>query len=405
MTIEKDIDITSARSVSNSTELSPGRAQSPGEFVIGSRVLSAETLTTQIRSDDDLNWLFLDEAMQSALADYSVNDVKGLLGAIIADSSLDKEKRTVIVSRVVGNQPHKTSEFKGYDKQNQDVLMSRESHRGDLFYLLIAPSLALFVMTIMGLFVMISGEGDFWKAFWRTPLIATLLFAIIAGAVAIANKGAHVGHYGDRAHETLAESKEKEDKKEQSLTEKKEQQARFLIEFSGANSTVSLTQVTEDYKDAQARIASYETDLDKALKYPAFNDISVPAVQNMVKQMRVCKSRFAVLSASDVNSFTEEVAELWVRIQTAEEEAKRIGLKSLDAEELKLLEKIKGLAAHAGDPTYSDDVRAGFYQQLRTSVNKLNENRTLVPTKIVAQIEQKAALSLEQTKKEEVPYV
>lgn len=358
-----------------------------------------------------------EESAVEQLSGYSVENVHQLLGTIIADKSLSRQERREKVSWTVSHQPHPTKEFTKYNWWNNDI-RSKPDIGGSVFSMIMALfSFSFSFLILEGYISAFSiSQGDAPLSSMTEAIfgsffgIAGLVFAFVSICCAIPFPSTeHNKVYGKREHmsanDHAAQIRDNRVKwKRQAILEKQQQLKALTAELSGETVVSSKGASKTSYEEAVARIASYETDIDKALRYPAFNDITVKEVREMVLRMRTCKSMVENLEAEDARELSKEVDELWVCIQTAEETAKRIGLKSLDAEELKLLDKIKGLVAHAGDPTYSDDVRAGFYEKLRTAVNRLNENKTVIPTKIVAEIESKAVKTLTMSKEEEAAH-
>lgn len=362
-----------------------------------------------LRASDD------DAAMKALLADDTVDGVNSRLDAIKADRSMKKSQRRELVARVIKNQPHPTKEFAKYNKWNGELRVKPEI--GDFFI----GSLLGFTGLFLSIVFFGGHANDLQEASGNMPfplVVETLLGSItgVASAVMffvalhslIPGVRKQDTLYGQReylslaAHDAEVEA-EQEEAQRQQMEAKKRQLEALTAELSG-EPVASLATLKQDFADAQARIASYETDMTKALKHPAFNDITVPDVQRMVAQLRTCKLMSTSLDHSNAKDFSVEVSELWVRIQTAEETAKRIALGSLSDAEVKGVEQARNLLAHATDSTYSEDVRAGFYQKLKSVVDRLNENRTLVPTKIVAEIESKAArLLTAQVNTEEEP--
>lgn len=355
-----------------------------------------------------------EESAVEQLSGYSVENVHQLLDTIIADKSLSRQERREKVSWTVSHQPHPTKEFTKYNWWNNDI-RSKPDIGGSVFSMIMALfSFSFSFLILEGYISAFSiSQGDAPLSSMTEAIfgsffgIAGLVFAFVSICCAIPFPSTeHNKVYGKREHLGLAEYKaevktQQEERQRQDMRAKQLQLKALTAELSGETIVASKVASKTSYKEAVARVASYETDIDKALRYPAFNDITIREVREMVKQMRTCKSMVENLDSEDARELSREVDELWVCIQTAEEVAKRIGLSALDAEELRLLNKIKGLAAHASDATYSDEVRGGFYRQLKTTIDRLNERRSVVPTKIVAEIENKAALGIEENKEPE----
>lgn len=172
-----------------------------------------------------------------------------------------------------------------------------------------------------------------------------------------------------------------------------------------------LSAAEEEFTAVVNEIASYETDISKAITYPAFNDVSTPEVSVMSKQLRRChrvlsdinaitdrKGRLPEDSAeahSLVADFVRQVDDLVIDTEAAKSAAERIAWSGVSEVEQSDLKQAQGLMAHASDPANTDDMRANYYRQLKRVVDRLNRSRTVVPAKIVGEIEQASMLLIE----------
>lgn len=186
----------------------------------------------------------------------------------------------------------------------------------------------------------------------------------------------------------------------------------FLITGSGKPAKTDptaerLANAETELKEMYAVIASYETDVSKAISYPAFNDVGNRAVSTMFKQLRKCERALSEINLerdkngrfsgdkSLVSGFVDKVDELVIDVESAKAEAERIAWSDVSESERSDLKTAQGLIAHASDPANTEDMRATFYAQLRRVVNRLNNTRKIIPTPIVGEIEKASMLLLE----------
>lgn len=162
-------------------------------------------------------------------------------------------------------------------------------------------------------------------------------------------------------------------------------------------STLSIESVRADYEDAMKRISGYETDINKALKYPAFNDISTPAVKDMVRQMRTCRRMLSASNEHTVSEIAAAVDDLWVEVHSAEKAAENLSWSSMTDEEKADLELAQQLIAQAQDSGNTEPMRATFYAKLNEVIHRLNKQRTVVPAPVVGEIEHRARKMLTAT--------
>lgn len=147
----------------------------------------------------------------------------------------------------------------------------------------------------------------------------------------------------------------------------------------------------QDFQEAQQRIASYEIDIEKALSRPAFNDVTVPEVSEMVVQLRKCKRLVtSELSAVNASTVANEVDDLWVKVKAAEITAKRIAWSRISTAEQKDLKAALELVKQANDAGNPDELRRNLYSRLKQVVNRLDAGGVTIPAKIVEQVEHQA---------------
>lgn len=329
----------------------------------------------------------LDDQLRARIKDISVAEIKALLSSIVSDDSRGKGHRRKQVARVVGLQSHPTKEFSEYDEWNKSLMEPRNETAAGVLGLW--GGLALLPASLPFLL-----EGEGLETFAYTFAVFALLSFIACFFSSRTVIVDHADRYGKRAVMSSGELAAHQ------IEEKKKELDKQIRAFSGnGGSMVSMESVKQDYADALARVASYETDFDKALRYPAFNDVTVEETATMVKHMRTCRHHADSGSSVDANVLKDAVDELWVAVLAAERRAKKIALTGVTDEERKGLEQAQKLLVQIRDHGNTEEFRATLYDQLRRVVNRINATDDVVPTKIVAEIETKAALGIE-TKKE-----
>lgn len=162
--------------------------------------------------------------------------------------------------------------------------------------------------------------------------------------------------------------------------------------------------VRRRFRDAQVRMASYETDPTLAIDYPAFNDVAVPEVRTMVSALRRAAH---LLDASDTGAEIGGSKELLLELETAvlefisaidgaERAARRLRWSHLGESDRKDLEQIRALLAHAESSGNTDEARRGYYAQLGRVIRRLNDRNghPVVPAGAMVAIEDSARLAL-----------
>lgn len=347
--------------------------------------LDSNSLKDITMTDDNLDKYTVSE-------DSSVSEVKTILDTIIADTSKSKKQRRQAVSRIISSQPHATKKFSDYNKWNSAFNWQPDS----ISYAFSEFGIGLFAFLFLT-FVYPVGiiGGTFLVAL---PFVGGFLMLFDCKIPKRGND--HQLVYGDRADMSIQEvlsqqEKEAESKRIQKANEEKKQLEYLTKKHSSENATVSLVEAKQDYKDAFARIISYEMDFDKALAYPAFNDMTVKETSAMIRQMKKCERLKDSVTEATAFAFKDEVDELWVTILAAERRAKKISHSGVNNEERKGLEQAQKLLVQIRDDANTEAMKATLYEQLRRVVNRINTKDDVVPVTMVKEIEATTARSIE----------
>lgn len=128
--------------------------------------------------------------------------------------------------------------------------------------------------------------------------------------------------------------------------------------------------------------ADYETDIWKALKYPALHDVNIEETSEFLKQMRVVENVLKDQENSAMGAIggTEELYDklsghintLSDLFEIAEKNALKMQWKSLPADEAKDLKRATQLLKHAENEGNSSFARQTYYEQLQKVVDRLN---------------------------------
>lgn len=337
-----------------------------------------------------------DEQLQEVLSCYSVGEVTELIEKIIADKSVNRVVRRDAVGRVVDNQPHPVREFEKFKKWNGEIRRATGSNEYTVFGVNIT-ALAPFIATSLGgLFVLL---GD-WSVFEAVKFgVIAFLFSAIITIEIFAMETIFLRRYQHERHNlTLGEFKEQERRKQlEEATQQYEsyqEKMRLLGLSEEGGSTVSVADVKKDFADARDRIASYELDMEKALSRPAFNDVTVSEVSDMVLQLKKCRRMVNEISVSTASDVASAVDELWVKINAAELTAKRIAWSEVSDEEQKNLRIALDLVKQANDPGNPDELRRNLYARLKKVVARLDAGGVTIPAKMTEQIERRASPEL-----------
>lgn len=353
-----------------------------------------------------------DEMIQQDLSNKSIDEVKSLIESIIADKSVKKKVRRDAVGRVVDNQPHPAREFEQFKLWNGSM-RSEEGVDNDVRVVTMMLSISFFLAPLLGITAYLESYPV-----WST-LLVTAIPVVVFGGLAYLDSGADYLYFRrkieHKRHDlTLEDFNEKQYQKkvDRARVKYEEQQAEMkLLGISEeGGSMVSVAEVKQEFKDAQARIASYALDMTKALSRPAFNDVTVPQVSEMVLQLKKCQRMVNEISASSASDVAGAVDELWVKIDSAEVTAKRIAWSKVSEDEQKNLRIALDLVKQANDPGNPDELRRNLYSRLKRVVARLDEGGVTIPAKMTEQIESKVRselspladnVNMETTKKEE----
>lgn len=339
-----------------------------------------------------------DDQLRTALRDLSVDNVTTVLTAIIEDKSVRKPVRRQAVGRIVENQPHPTKHFHDFDMWNDKLRGSLVNGTGGNADKVMGYDKTAFFATIIGflLFGLMTPLSYFFSAIAAACLGTSIFQGFLWRASYIGIKEEVVHQHKDREHMTLDEFEASEIEKQKKHVEEQssyyESQMRSFSGESVSESSIRLKQTRQDFADAQARIASYETDMTKALSRPAFNDVTVPQVNTMVKQLRKCRSLADGVDNRSVKAqeFADAVNELWVDVAAAEQAAKRIAWSEVSEEEQKDLKLALQLVSQANDSGNTDELRANLYSRLRTVVQRLDSRGVTMPESLVLEIESRS---------------
>lgn len=158
------------------------------------------------------------------------------------------------------------------------------------------------------------------------------------------------------------------------------------------------------FRDAQVRMARYETDPALAIDFPAFNDVSVPEVKTMIAALRRASH---LMDASDADrglggspellrEIEDSVVDFSTAIDAAERAARRLKWSHLNEPDRQDLAQIRGLLVHAENPGNTDEARLNYYAQLQRVVRRLNERHghPVIPAAVTAELDGQARLSL-----------
>lgn len=138
------------------------------------------------------------------------------------------------------------------------------------------------------------------------------------------------------------------------------------------------TKVREDYQTAMLTVASYETDIGKAITRPAFNDPSVPETRAMIAAMRAardvmeCTNTTAKIGGSpDLLAKTQDaVRDFALKVEHAEKYASAKGMFWRTPGETSLLEEMDMLLRQARD--YSNQaMRKTLYERIKKKADEL----------------------------------
>lgn len=338
-----------------------------------------------------------DDQLRAALRDLSVDNVTTVLTAIIEDKSVKKPVRRQAVARVVNHQPHPTKHFEAFKLWNIEMISA--TGYNDPQKSIPMVSLNFLYTSFLMAFIGFTFESGFSAFVFIFPVISWLLMGITLVLIDknVRKKVKALDH--ERHHLTLCDfTQKKHQEKIESLRQQQDhhrEQIKLLdasLDDEDAN-VVSLLQTKQDFADAKAHISSYETNMTKALTRPAFNDVTVPAVNTMIKQLRKCRSLAQDVDSGSVSAreFADAVGELWVDVAAAEQAAKRIAWSQVSDEEQKDLKLALQLVSQANDSGNTDELRANLYSRLRTVVQRLDSRGVTMPEPMILELESRSA--------------
>lgn len=171
---------------------------------------------------------------------------------------------------------------------------------------------------------------------------------------------------------------------------------------------VEIRTLNERYRKNIKIVGSYETDITKAINYPAFNDINVPEVSAMSKAMQRATDAHRQINQDQPEKTTlqlrteyrDAVNEFNNAVHRAMVKAHEIRWETIPTEDKKDLEQAQALLTQAKDPGTPDKQRGVLYEQLKRVINRLNKRRgsDVIPTKGLQEIEEQHRLLLEAPK-------
>lgn len=344
-------------------------------------------------SAQKVNAIETEEELERILDGHSVDEITKVIENIITDKSVKKSVRRQAVGRVVDNQPHPVKEFEKFKLWNGDMRSEWGVH-DDIRMMAGTFSIALLLMLIIAPVAYFEAASiGFTLGVASAPLVVFGGIGYFAGG---ANYVYFLKNFKHKRHDMSLEGfreKEHQEKVDQARKKYEEQQAEMkLLGISeDGGSTVTVSEVREEFADAKARIASYELDIKKSLSLPAFNNVTVPQVNTMVKQLRKCARMVDSMTVSNASAVSDAVDELWVDIQAAEQAAQQFEMNKFTDEERKDLNTAKSLLSHAEDSGNTEAARLNFYEQLSRVVRRLNSRRSgMIAVETVKLLEEKA---------------
>ena len=333
------------------------------------------------------------QALQATLAGHSVENITKVIESIIADKSVSRRLRREAVGEIVENQPHPAREFDRFRKWNQNLRDSVDFDSRFAFGLILLIVGIVFSVALGWFAQVIEGY-----ALWQVIAVSATPLAVFgtmgAGITFVSYNDLRIAehHHHDITLEEHHRQQEQEKIEQLRKKHKNHQEELRLIGMADEGvSPVSVSEVRDEFADAQARIASYELDIKKSLSLPAFNNVMVPEVNTMVKQLRKCARLVGSMTASNASDVSIAVDELWVDIQAAEHAAQQYVANKFSDEERKDLNLAKSLLAHAEDTGNTEEARLSFYTKLSSVVKRLNERRAgMVAVRTTELIQEKA---------------
>lgn len=156
------------------------------------------------------------------------------------------------------------------------------------------------------------------------------------------------------------------------------------------------------FDNAVNLIGSYEIDPQKAIDYPAFNDVRVPATSAMIQKLKQATRAKDLGNLAQtpkierLEQFMEAVDELLLSIEFAERNAHNVRWNNLTQKEQKDLGLAQNLLKQAANPGNPQEVRANFARKLQDVIRRLNETHgaVLIPGKALLEISASASREL-----------
>lgn len=155
--------------------------------------------------------------------------------------------------------------------------------------------------------------------------------------------------------------------------------------------------VKNRYQELLETVASYETDITKAIKYPAMNDVQEEATAVMMQSLRKARDVFDTVervqnSHEDealFEKFSTAVNTFAVDVDHAKSNAKSVALSKLSNHDRKDLNQIRLLLKHASNESNPDQLRHDYMARMKTIVDRINERNTkqVIPAKILTTLE------------------
>lgn len=147
-------------------------------------------------------------------------------------------------------------------------------------------------------------------------------------------------------------------------------------------------------------ITSYQMEFLKAINYPAFNDITLPEVTAMQKQLSVTENLMNKADYSqnhtDLHAFKEAVGILEIDIQVAQRRAEELSQNGYSLEEQKDFTLAENLFLQAKSEGNTIEARQNFYRKLQEVIQRLNRSTEVIPVQITKEIEKTAQRELTQ---------
>ena len=190
-------------------------------------------------------------------------------------------------------------------------------------------------------------------------------------------------------------------------------QGRIELELESGKKNKELTGLNENEKEKfkgnfdkavkkleslKKTIASYQVDFVKAIHYPAFNDITVPEVTAMHKQLSKTENLLMKVSNSQseklLHEFIESVDMLAIDIRVAQRRAEVLSYNEYSEEEQKDFILAENLFRQAKNKGNTQKMRQNYYAKLQEVLERLNKSTEVIPYEIVQEIEETARKQL-----------